>query len=341
MVISRSGSHFLSVRLACDTKGWFSIANENLLAHQVGEGSVVLMTDGSELEADTQYNRPWNRLMGVTRCESLRRPRETVSQSAMVACASTGSVGVVGGEYLLASDAGELGGRKSYFLFGNQLVMLGEGLRCSLDESVGTTLLALPLRDGATVEGGRLAEGDTLQVGGVAVRVLEGDAEATVETLEMTDTTVNKLRGRGQTFRNDYAFVTATSPAGEAHEYAALVSVGAESGIEVAARRRSLHGVVTSDGTAGAVVVFTDGECDAGGLSAAGGLVWERAGNQVDMVVSQRNVEEETVQVRLPFELTQVDRGTVLESSPSGSTVELAVPGGYIIEERIAGSLAR
>ena len=336
MIVSRSDAHFLSVRLACDTKGWFSIANENLTAQQVGEGSVVLMTDGRELEADTQYNRPWDRLMGVTRCDSLARKRETVSQSRMIGCASTSNAGLIAADYELTTDAGSLTGKKSYLTFGNMLVMLGSGLTSTLDEPLSTTLLALPIRDDVASA--------PLYHRGAGVVVLDGTAVAAPETLRVTGTTVNQLNGPADEFQNEYLMVTARSDPGEPHEYAALVVAGvsekhyariAKSPPVNVTRRSGLHGAVLPDGSAGAVAAFRGGTSDAGGISAPGGLVWGRSGKNVEIVLSRRNVEEERVTITVPLDLASVSEGTLTRAASGESAIELDVAGGYIVEVRI------
>jgi hypothetical protein len=361
MVISRSPAHFLSVRLAADTKGWFSIANENLKAYQVGEGSIVMLTDGRELEQDTAINQPWDGLPGVTHCGELRRPRETVSQSELVGCASTTNAGLIAADYVLTEEGASLTGKKAYFLFGNLLVLLGTDLRCSLDEPVITTLFSNPVRDEETAllrgelipvadAGGELAAEQECLYRGSGLVLLDGRADVSAETLRTPYAEVNARSHTDDTFENTYLRITSASEAGEAGAYQALIAAGVggkqfrgmarKPPVRVSANTSAIQGVLWSDRKAGAVAVYTEGGCEAGGLSARGGLVWERRGDRVEMVISRRNAEAERLEVTVPLPLEAPSAGRVVSSTASGTTIRLDLPGGYIVEQVITASVA-
>jgi hypothetical protein len=361
MVISRSPDHFLSVRLAADTKGWFSIANENLRAHQVGEGSIVMMTDGRELEQDTAINQPWDALPGVTHCGELRRPREKVSQSELVGCASTANAGLIAGNYVLENDDDSLSGKKAYFLFGNLLTVLGTDLKCSLDQPLATTLYCNPVRDEAMAllrgepvpvaeAAGQLAAGQGCFYRGSGLVLLGGSARVAAEAFRTPYSEVNARKHMDETFENTYLRVTTTPDPGEAGSYQALIAAGVgdkqfrrmvgKPPVRVAANRSAIQAAVRRDGKAGAAAVYTEGVSVAGGLSARGGLVWERKGDRVEVVVSRRNVEPERLDVTIPLALKSPSAGRLRASAPGQTTIRLDLPGGYIVEQVITASLA-
>ncbi len=349
MLISRSAEHFIAVRFAgSDTKGWFSIANENLRAHQAGEGSVVLIADGRELEQDTSINQPWDGLMGVTHCGALRRPREKQTESVLVGCASTANAGAIAGEYVITGDAGELRAKKSYLVFGNLLVMLAADVRSTLEETVATTLYSYPVLDDAPAPAVEapwlLSPGQGVFYRTCGMALLEGEATVDLHTLSTPYKAVNARVGTDDVFENTYLRVFTSSEPGETGSYQALVAVGmaqdeheamlAAGPIVVAENTADLQAAMRTDGAAGIVVAHTAGECAAGGLSAAGVLLWERSGEQVELVVARHNTDAETIRVTVPLRLTAPSAGRIVAEGEGTTTIEIDVPGGYIVERR-------
>ncbi len=352
MIVSRSADHFFSVRLACDTKGWFSIANENLKAWQVGEGSVVMMTDGKEQEQDTTINQPWDGLMGVTFFDRMKRPREAMAQSRLTGCASTRSAGVIAGDYELSEDGKGLTGRKAYFLLDNMLVMLGHNLRSHWPEdTVTTTLYTSPVRgdgpallNGAAVPVSELKAdmdaGDWLWYRGSGIVILQGEARAYAQTLQTPYKSVNARVSGDKVFENTYLRVETTDSS-----HGALIVAGvdeqtfkgmvAKPPIRAVCNNDDQQAVMAADASCGMVAAHAAGTTEAGGCSQPGVLVWQSSGDEVEIVLSQRNGEKGEARVSLPCTVETVSEGGIVSRDEGGTTLRLNMPGGYVVEKRI------
>ncbi len=329
MLLSRGESHFYAVRMACDTKGWFSIHNENLRAHQTGEGSVVMMIDGREYDQAGTINQPWDSLMGVTRLPGLTRGREAMGQSLAVGCGALESIGLFAADYRIENEADRLGGKKAYILFDHALVLLGADLVTSQRSGITTTILSHRLAAPAGTAPAPLPEGGVYAHEGYHLRLLQGDAKVAARRLECDYTEVNARYPGRPRFDDWQQEITVLTLPMRPHRYAAVVGLGAEPpAVELVANGGEAQAVLTADGRRGAVAVYGEAyHGSAGGLSARGVLVWQRDGERVALLVNRRNSPAETLRITLPFAITTAPEGARVENG----ALLVDLPAGYVV----------
>lgn len=158
-LIARSSHHFLSLRCPDQNlKSWFSIHDENRRGYYEKEGAVFFLTPAHPLTRATQYHRPWDARMGVTRVPGVHPGKEQYGQGALTACCTSNGVGVIATRYRhRLPGGGALEAHKSYVTWADQLLQVGSHVRLTgvtnAPDSSGppslprprTSLLTIPL----------------------------------------------------------------------------------------------------------------------------------------------------------------------------------------------------
>lgn len=131
-----------------NTKSWFSIRNENLLAHHTSDGHLILRVNEDAFLDGVLPTMDWKRLTGITRSDGIYMPRETEGQSPFVSGVAEGSLGCCGVDFRIEmEDETGLFAKKSWFFIGDAIVALGSDISCSGDQNVETVVRQVVLRD--------------------------------------------------------------------------------------------------------------------------------------------------------------------------------------------------
>lgn len=152
----RKNGFYAAVRMSSTrTKASFSIREENLRARQSGDGTLVLMTDGSEWDNEVIPTMNWDALSGVTAAYGFKVPAEHPGYSETVGGLShRGRWGVAAMDFLIRRerDKAALRAMKSYTVLDKGVVLLGTGIRLesakpAKGKTVYTSIHQCPLRD--------------------------------------------------------------------------------------------------------------------------------------------------------------------------------------------------
>jgi len=363
-LIARDEDFCIAVRMASKRcSGWFTIAGEHLKGWYTGEGAVEIQTDGREARGELMPTWPWTSLTGVTRVSGFvpRRDRDdTVRKKGWGGgCSSDGQgdfasgvwlpgrlaegsgitsergIGCCGISYLLEDGPTRLSARKAYFVFGNVLILAGNGIVArGSGEPCVTTLLTLPEQSDA----------DTYTFGETTVRTAditcdlkpgtlfyyrnvgfaplgEGSLTLEVETRRGAYRDISKGARDNATYENRYFTIVArhgVQPVDGSYEAAIVPGVSedifreltghlpvacADAGAGVIAYR-------TQSGDAAQAVFFSPGRTEIGAMDTPGALAWRKDAGRVE--VAACTYEPGEVTVELPFELDELhmEQGT-------------------------------
>jgi hypothetical protein len=220
-LLARQNDWFAAIRMcSLRTKAWDTQNRMHVQGSSSGEFSIALMTDGSEFDNATIATMKWNRLMNVTRCDTIEAPPMSYGQSTFVGgLAEENALGVLAMQYLLAPPGQEtLTANKSVFVTPEAMVILGNRIRCNSGEPVVTTLFHAPLEEGAVyrrdgeklntdIDGQwELQAGTVLLLRNVAIRLLH-PAMLSIETREGNYAALNDpeySEAQGEKFQKTY-----------------------------------------------------------------------------------------------------------------------------------------
>lgn len=333
-MIARDESFFAGVRMSSTrTKSWYSIHEMNLRGYYSGEGTVALMTDGSEYagRSAVSVTQPWDDLTGITRVVGLHPDREKRGHSTFVGGAAAGRVGCCGMDYRLVKDRQALTGRKTYFALRNVLVMLGTGIHADNTEGEAkTALLMLPAnRDAGSyaVDGQEEALEDGEQewrepksffYRNIGVLLPEaGGVRFRCETRKKDFTWIHKGPGvePGRVYTRQFISLMVNHGQNpQAGRYAVILlpattlkateEAAADAPVRIVQHDDDIHAVMASDGSGGAAVFFSPGRCAVGGLSRPGYLAWSESG--AELAVCAYAEEKGAIQVAVPGHMTRV-----------------------------------
>lgn len=121
---------YAAVRMSSTrTKAWFSIADENLKGAHSADGTLVLLSDGSEFDNGVIPTMDWSHLSGTTVSAGLALGPERAAQSQIVGgLGHRGRTGMAGMHFRLARGERQLQARKSYTVLPEGVVLLGSGI---------------------------------------------------------------------------------------------------------------------------------------------------------------------------------------------------------------------
>ena len=151
----RMPGFYTAVRMSSSrTKAWFAIRGENTRGARSADGTLVIMTDGSEFENGVIPTMNWNALSGVTVRTNLKHHPEKPAHSKIVGGLSHEThFGMAGMDFLLKSGKRAIEARKSYTVTPEGIMLLGTRIQASgaepadKNESFYTSLHHCVLRD--------------------------------------------------------------------------------------------------------------------------------------------------------------------------------------------------
>ena len=175
----RGGGFYAAVRMCSTrTKSSFSIREENLRARRTGDGTLVLMTDGSEWNNEVIPTMNWYGLSGTTTAYGFKAAAERPGHSTVVSgLGHRGRCGAAGFDFTVKVGKAALRAMKSYAVLDGAVVQVGTGVRlenAKLEKgnTVNTYIHQCPLRD----------SDKTLLVNGKTVALADG--KKTLEKVE-------------------------------------------------------------------------------------------------------------------------------------------------------------
>jgi hyaluronate lyase len=150
----RMGGFYAAVRMSSRrTKASFSIRSENLRGGRTGDGTLVLMTDGSEWDNEVIPTMNWYGLSGITVGPAFEIPPEKPAHSSIVGGLHHGDrCGAAGFDFTVKRSGAQLRAMKSYTVFDGAVVLLGTGVRLkgtklAKGRTVSSVVHQCPLRD--------------------------------------------------------------------------------------------------------------------------------------------------------------------------------------------------
>jgi hyaluronate lyase len=350
----RRKNFYAAVRMSSTRiKAWFSIRKENLHGGRSGDGTLVLMTDGSEWDNEVIPTMNWYALSGVTAGTGCVLPAERAGMSRTVGGLShRGRWGLAGMDFAVRCGKGALRARKSYAVLDRGVVLMGSDVhldRATLPKGKVpyTTLHQCPLRDedrSFTVDGraAALADGEkTLEVRSwLHVRNYGyWFPEPTRVTLRVNTSTRGYAYLNGRTSsRKTYTrrfFTLSVTHSGkpETSGYAVVILPGvkaaempglaARPGVKVLARSKTVHALRDESAGLTACCFFARGEV--AGFAADRPLVVAASteNGRRHLTIQDPAHKGGSVTLRVPFRVT----GTKdVKTAPAGDGTRLTVP---------------
>jgi hyaluronate lyase len=355
----RGKGFYAAVRMSSTrTKAWFSIRKENLHGGRSGDGTLVLMTDGSEWDNEVIPTMNWYALSGVTTARScVNGPEKPALSKVVGGLGHRDRWGAAAMSFAVPRGKGALRAEKSYTVLDRGVVLLGSNVRLDRAElSKGsvpyTTLHQCPLRD----------EDRKIQVDGRVTSLADGEStfevrrwihvrnygywfpEPTRVTLRVNTSTrgyryVNGRTSSDRKYTRRFFTLTVPHPGRpKGSGYAAMILPGADAaempglaarpGVKVLARSKTVHAV--RDESAGLTVCFFFGKGEVAGFAADRPLVLAASsqGGRHHLTVQDPAHRGGSVSVRVPFRVTGVEG---VKAAPAGDGTRLTVKlnGGY------------
>jgi len=325
--VARTKDFYCAVRMSSTrTKGWFAFDGENLQGYYSGEGTLVLMTDGQEYMPDTIITQPWDDLSGITRTVGIYPPCESIGESTFVGGVVLDSIGGCGMKYLVTKGQAILQAKKSYFVAGDVIVMLGSDIKATNNPGpTETMILTLPTAkdindyylDGKKYQfcDGSKNVSDMKYFFCRNIGIIPVDGQNLVMKCE-TRTRHNSCINKQAVFQDPQEYTRRFFSIQSCHgknpsngEYGAIIlpastldktaEAAKNPPVRIVQKDDKIHAIEKSDSSCAAGVFFDAGECKIGGLDKPGYLAWEKNGSNVNVAVFTPEAGEVTV--KLPF----------------------------------------